>query len=80
MYQPNFHVIFRISKQGMKTINKQYMQQLEIWLVILFSSRKKFHAKQVVVLSSSMKLAPSLLQNGQICDVALAKCLSYGTL
>ena len=31
---------------------------MEIWLVILFLSRKKFHAKQIVVLSSSMKLGP----------------------
>ena len=36
------------------------MQQMEIWLVILFFSRKKFHAKQICVLSSSMKLGPGL--------------------
>ena len=34
------------------------MQQMEIRLVILFLSRKKFHAKQICVLSSSMKLGP----------------------
>ena len=34
------------------------MQQMEIWLVILFLSRKKFPAKQIFVLSSSMKLGP----------------------
>ena len=34
------------------------MQQIEIRLVILFLSRKKFHAKQIGVLSSSMKLGP----------------------
>ena len=33
---------------------------VEIWLVILFLSRKKFHAKQIFVLSSSMKLGPGL--------------------
>ncbi len=33
---------------------------VEIWLVILFLSRKKFHAKQIVVLSSSMKLGPGI--------------------
>ena len=31
---------------------------VEIWLVILFLSRQKFHAKQIFVLSSSMKLGP----------------------
>ena len=36
------------------------MQQMEIWLVILFLSRKKCHAKQISVLSSSMKLGPAL--------------------
>ena len=36
------------------------MQQMEIWLVILFLSRKKFHAQQTFVLSSSMKLGPDL--------------------
>ena len=33
---------------------------VEILLVILFLSRQKFHAKQIVVLSSSMKLGPGL--------------------
>ena len=33
---------------------------VEIWLVFLFLSRKEFHAKQNVVLSSSMKLGPVL--------------------
>ena len=32
------------------------MQQMEIWSVILFLSRQQFHAKQVFVLSSSMKV------------------------
>ena len=31
---------------------------MEIWLVIMFLSRQKFHAKQIFVLSSSMKLGP----------------------
>ena len=31
---------------------------MEIWLVDLFFSRKKFRAKQIFVLSNSMKLAP----------------------
>ena len=34
------------------------MQQMEIWLAILFLSRKKFRAKQIFVLSSSIKLGP----------------------
>ena len=36
------------------------MQQMEIQLVILFLSKKKFHAKQICLLSSSMKLGPEL--------------------
>ena len=31
---------------------------MEIWLVILFLSRKKFHAKQIFVLRSFLKLCP----------------------
>ena len=31
---------------------------MEILLVILFLSRKKFHAKQIFVISSSMKFGP----------------------
>ena len=34
--------------------------RMEIWLVNLFLSRKKYHAKQIFVLSSSMKLGPAL--------------------
>ena len=34
---------------------------VEIWLVILFLSRKKFHAKQIFVLSSAMNLGPGLI-------------------
>ena len=33
---------------------------MKIWLVILFLTRKKFHAKQICVLSSAMKLAPDI--------------------
>ena len=43
------------------------MQQIEIWLVILYLSRREFHAKQMFVLSSSMKLGWSRspgFQNG----------------
>ena len=40
------------------------LKQLEIWLVILFLTRKKFHAEQIVVLSSSVKLGtgPSFIK------------------
>ena len=31
---------------------------MEIWLVILFLSRKKFHAKQIFVPTGFMKLGP----------------------
>ena len=61
-YQPNFHLIFRISEQQLNTNNKQYMQQIKMLLVILFLHRKTFHAKQICVLSSSMKLGPGLRQ------------------
>ena len=37
------------------------IQQMEIWLVNLFLSWKKFHAKQIFELSSSMKLGPEML-------------------
>ena len=33
---------------------------MEIWLVILFLSRQKFHAKHIFVLSSFMKLGPGV--------------------
>ena len=48
------------------------MAKMEIWLVILFLSRKKFSAKEMFVLSSSMKLGPALAgvllqhQNSQV--------------
>ena len=35
---------------------------MEIWLVILFLSKKKLHAKQICALSSSMKLDPGSLR------------------
>ena len=47
----------RTGKQQLYT-SKKAQQQLETWLVILFLSWKKFHAKQMFVLSSSMKLGP----------------------
>ena len=41
-----------------------------VWLVILFLSRKKFHAKQIFVLSSAMKLGPvdsiNIIRNGAL--------------
>ena len=47
-----------ISKQRLNTSITSNMQQMEILLVILSLSRKKFLAKQTVLLSSSMKLGP----------------------
>ena len=35
------------------------MQRMEIWLVILFLSRNKFHAKQMFVLTGFMKSGPN---------------------
>ena len=36
------------------------MQHMEIWLVILFLSGKKIHAKQLFVLTGFMKLGPGV--------------------
>ena len=46
--------------QNKQTTVTSSMQQMEIQLVILFLSKKKFHAKQICLLSSSMKLGPEL--------------------
>ena len=40
------------------------MQQMEIWLVILFLLNKKFHAKLICVLSSSMESGPDHVVRG----------------
>ena len=47
------------------------MQQKEIWSVILFLSRKQFQAKQIFVLSSSMKLGPCLLSIGFLASTVI---------
>ena len=39
---------------------------MKIWLVNLFLSRQKFHAKHIFVLSSSMKLGPDHLQGNAV--------------
>ena len=54
-YQPNFNVTFKISKQQLNTSKKKHNATNGSWLVIMFLSRKKFHAKQICLLSS-MKL------------------------
>ena len=41
------------------------MQQMEIWLVILFLSRQKVNAKQMFLLSSSMKFDPGAQIDGR---------------
>ena len=41
------------------------MQQMEIWLVILFLSRQNVNAKQMVLLSSSMKFDPGAQIDGR---------------
>ena len=52
---------------------------LKIWLVILFLSRKKFHAKQIFVLSSSMKFGPVLngIAASHASHVAMGFCYYY---
>ena len=55
--QPNFYVIFKITIQQLITVTRK-CNKMEIWLVILFLPRKKFYAKQIFVLSGSMKLGP----------------------
>ena len=50
--------------------NPEY--HVEIWLVILLLSTEKCHAKQMFVLSSSMKLGPGLVVWGLlVCRVEL---------
>ena len=39
---------------------------MEIWLVILFLRRKKFNAKQIFMLSSSMKLGPAFRKKEKV--------------
>ena len=59
-YQPKLHVLHNVFSWCLLKINSE--NQVGIWLVILFLSRQKFHAKQIFVLSSSMKSGPVLLQ------------------
>ena len=47
------------------------MQHMETWLVILFLSRKKCHAKQMLVLSSSMKLGPGGVASARLKSLRL---------
>ena len=57
----NVHVIFRITKQQLITSNKQYAANGNLIGIGLFSylkPRKKFHAKQFIVLSGSVKFGP----------------------
>ena len=48
---------------------------MEIWLVILFLSRKTFHAEQIFVLSSAMKLGPGLLYRQSASTTLARLCL-----
>ena len=43
---------------GIQLLFAHLENHVEIWLLILFLLRQKFHAKQIFVLSSSMKLGP----------------------
>ena len=52
---------------------------MEIWLVILFLSRKKFLAKQIFVLSNSMKLGPGSNTTGISRAVTLSPIFSDHT-
>ena len=54
-YQPNFNVIFRISKQQLDTSNKQYPTNGNLAGNPVFT-KEEICAKQIFVLSSSLKL------------------------
>ena len=56
------------------------MQQKGIWLVNLFLSRQKFHAKQIFVLSSSMKLGPVPHFDGELALHCVCDVLFYSKL
>ena len=51
---------------------------VEIWLVIMFLLRKKFYAKQIFVLSSSMKLGPGCKNQNQLLSFLEYDCISGG--
>ena len=53
------------------------MQQIEIWLVILFLSTKKLHAKQNFVLSRSMELGQDVAQKVHLLAEAIEKQLTH---
>ena len=57
----NYLLSMKFLVTGIQLLFAYPENQVEIWLVILFLSRKKFNAKQIFVLSSSMKLGPDLL-------------------
>ena len=57
-YQPNFHSLLIACFWYIQLLFAYPENYLETWLVIMFLSRQKFPAKQIVVLSSSMKLGP----------------------
>ena len=42
------------------------MQQIKIWLVILFYQGRNFHAKQIFVLTGIMKLGPDDKDDGNV--------------
>lgn len=56
-YQQNVHLL-HIACYWYSADVTHPKNHVEIWLVILFLSRQKFHAKQIFVPSSSMKLGP----------------------
>ena len=64
MQGPIINKIFNCSiliATGIQLLFAYPENHVEIWLVILFLSRKKFHAKQIFVLSSAMKLGPVVI-------------------
>ena len=70
-YQPNFPFCCILLVTGILLLLAYPENHVEIWLVILFLSRKKFNATQICVLNSSMKLL------GPVCLVSLfVVCLS----
>ena len=78
-YQPNFYLLHVTSYTCtcMQLLFACPENHVEIWLVFLFLSREKCHARQIVVLSSSMKLGPGLERKPLWSRILLGRSLNH---
>ena len=77
-YRPKVRAVFMLGKLQVSTGHKQY-NYMKICLLILFLSRKNFHAKHIFVPSSSMKLGPRRLRNVRVYDSVDQELSQRGT-